>query len=766
MVYFRYFGIILIGAGLISLFCYYAYESEEDDIHRDVDIHNTVILDIVSEKFRSKVYDTFLANAVQTIAPTLPFPNRELFQNLSSPYLEIGDTGLIHLNLKVTPEFREEYVKKLKLQYPEEEDVHIVNITPDGVQSPPGPDETVWPSTHLSPSYATKPLGVNFYSFGSDLVEKMLVTKRTTTSDVFQLPPLTEVPRPRTNVIVLQPIYIDNEIYAFVMHFVSTGHLIRAEIDVNTLDSNTGISSIMIMKENAKGGHDTLFDSIEDPELDAFVVQRTLEEAQSRGKYCSSQRSVIDADSIFVSVLCTNDSVSEFVIIVPSIIGSLCIFIVCLVMFFLQRDSFLRKKIVIVKEIEIKRKSDFLSEMTHELRTPLNGIMGMCEMLNYSSGKEETSEFIFNIKSGGKILRTLIDNILEFSKVEAGKLNFRPTYENVKSNFEATCSLAAASYTKPSSNIETVSLVVTINESVPEELYLDHSRLRQVLTNLVSNASKFTDKGSINVNVSATTLYNITKLPQYIQNDIYNNKYMLHVNVSDSGIGMSEESINKLFKTFSQVHTDRSVGGSGLGLVVCKKICEDMGGVIGCESVSNQGTTFSSSFIAMSNSTTNNGKHRREWDLIESKRRELNDSIVTEEVVTEEVVGKKISVLIVDDFALNVKMLKRVMEKNDVDAMTCSNGKEAVDLSLIHTFDIIFTDLYMPIMSGIDATKMIRGDMGNPNRDTYIVFLTGSDDDGTEEMLKSIGCNRVLLKPFKIKDIVDILDLQKNIPPV
>jgi len=758
MRYLRYIGVILCGIGLTSLFCYFSYTTGEDNIHRDIDSHNSVILDIVVLKFRTDVNSTFLPNALGTIASTHPFPNREVFQNFSIPSLDKQSTRIIHFFIKITPEYRQEYIDEMTLQYPELESFDIFDISVDGVKTVSGPDDTMWPSTHVSIPSATRLIGLNFYSFAADLIDRMIEVNHPIFSDIFTLPALTEVPMPRTSVLVLQPVYVRNEIYGLVMDFVSMGYLIRQEVEISSPDVDFDISSIMIFKGNINGGYDTLFDFTEDPELDHFLIQGyTLEYAKSRGKYCSVLSSVVD-NSVFISVLCTNESVSYLFIFIPIVIGALCTSIVYLTLFSLQKDSDQKKTIARTKEIEINRKSDFLSEMTHELRTPLNGIMGMCDMLNYSSNMEETSEFLCHIKSGGKMLRNIIDNILEFSKVEAGKLNFRPTYENLISTVESICSLVVASYIKPSSTIEPVSFKLHIDQSVPEGIYTDHSRLKQILTNLISNALKFTDKGCISVNMYATNLHNTSILPSYMKkNDIelYDMKYILHIDVKDSGIGMSEENRKKLFQTFSQVHTDRSVGGSGLGLVVCKKICEDMGGDILCESVLGEGTTFLARFVIVSNI---GGTHTYEksWELVEIKRRESNNISIEH---TKES-SKALSVMIVDDFPLNIKLLRRIMEKNNVSVMSCGNGKDAVDLSMKHKFDIIFIDFHMPIMNGSDATIAIRKNWNNPNCKTNIIVLTGSEEKSSES-LKISGVNKVILKPFNIKEIIQIIATER-----
>ena len=758
----KYLIILLCGAGLTTFFCFYAHDSEESHIHREVDLHNSVVLDIVSAKFRSDVDNTFLPNALETAVLTQPFPNRELFQNYSSPSLAKKSTQIVHFCLKVTPEYRQEYVDEMTLQYPMIESFDIIDIDPAGVQTVAGLDYTMWPSTHVSIPSVTRPIGINFNSFASELIDKMILKGGPIVSDIFILPSLQVVPRPRTSVLVLQPVYVRDEIYGFVMDFVNIGTLLRHDVYISSPDVNFDISSLMIFKENVNGGYDTLFDFTDSPEFDPFLIQGyTLEYAKSRGEYCSLQRSVVDTESIFISVLCTNDSVVYTTILVPVLIGTLCTLIVCMVMFFLERDATLKKRIVATKEIEINKKSEFLSEMTHELRTPLNGIMGMCDMLNYSADNEETSEFLFYIKSGGKVLRTLIDNILEFSKVEAGKLNFRPTYENLYTKLETTCGLASAAHRKASPTVGSVYLKLDVCNNVPENVYLDHSRLCQVVTNMVSNASKFTDNGEVLVKVYASFVSD-NQFPEYISNDtdvaFYARKCMIHIDVKDSGIGMSEENVSKLFQTFSQVHTDRSVGGSGLGLVVCKKICEDMGGDIVCSSVENEGTTFSTSYAALTNEY---GviRHTKSWGLTLPKNTHVEVPLKEKEEVQKDT---ELTVLIVDDFAMNIKLLQKVMQKNNVSVVSCNNGKKAVELSMEQKFDIIFIDLNMPIMNGSDATSLIRENVLNPNHSTNIVFLTGSAEEDIEDLVTGSGANKVVRKPFNIKEIGGILDAQRD----
>lgn len=763
MIYLRYIGIVVCGIVLTSVFCVFSYNSEKKDIHRDVDSYNDVLLDIIRSRFILEVNDTILTNVIGTVSTTQPFPNREVFENFTALHIGEISTGITHLCMRVDPDYRDSYETDMRLQYPEVDPLEFVDLDGKGIETLSRQGDVIWPSTHVSLGFITSTIGVNIYSFAADLVEKMIEKKHPIMSDVFILPPLRENPRPRTTVLILKPIYIDDVIYGFTLKFVKMGSLIRSEVEISSPESIFDVSSLIILKSNIDDGYDTLFDFKEGTEFDDFVIQgTTLEDARNRGKYCSVVNVGVD-DTEFFSILCSDEPVSYLSILIPIVIGILCTFIACSIIFFFQRDEILKKKIVVTRENEINRKSDFLSEMTHELRTPLNGIMGMCEMLDHSTDKKETEDFIYHIKNGGKILRNLIDNILEFSKVEAGKMNFRPTCESLKSNIESTCSLVAASYVKRSPDIEPVSLDLIIDNSTPEDLYADHSRMRQVLTNMTSNSSKFTDKGHITVNVYTTPIPQSHTLPTYMKKndiDIYKKKHMLHIDVKDTGIGMSQENVDKLFKTFSQVHTDRSVGGSGLGLVVCKKICEEMGGGISCKSVLGQGTTFSSRFVIISNSP-NSINNRKSWDLVEATRRESNESVIPFVKPVPIKVDTDLSVLIVDDFPLNVKMLQRLMEKNNVSTMSCNNGKKAVDLSVDNKFDIIFIDIHMPIMNGVDATKIIRDDTENPNRDTNIIFLTGSEYTGS---LQTDGSNRVILKPFNIKVIVDILNEQRENP--
>ena len=764
MRYSRYLKSVVIslcGVTLTLLITKFTYNTEKTNIIRDLESHNEVLLDIIASKFRFDVNNTFLPNAIEAISLTQPFPNRYMFSNLTIPFSTKDNSKMAQLCVKVVPEGRSEFLSEMSLQYPELENLNVRDFDDSGNQFVSPSEDTVWATMHIHPDNVTRPIGLNFYSIIGEFVDIMVEKKRPVVSDIVVLPALRPEPRDRTFILVLLPVFIGGEIYGFILDFVRIGTLIREEVVVSSPEAGFKVSSLMIFKKNLLGEYDTLFDFADDPELDEFVIQgRALEFAKSRGKYCVVTEANIDGE--YYSVLCTDKSVSSKHVWIPCLIGLLFIVFISLVFYFLDRNAILEKKIVSTREIEINRKSEFLSEMTHELRTPLNGIMGMCELVGYSSDIAETSEFIYHIKNGGKVLRNLIDNILEFSKVESGKLNFRASSEDIRKSLETTCSLVAASYIKPVSNIEPVKLFLEVDENIANDVYIDHARLNQVVTNMVSNASKFTDKGDITVSIYSKPVRMTYVTPVYMRESPieYSDKSILHVDVCDSGIGMSPDKMEKLFEAFSQVHTDRSIGGSGLGLVVCQKICHDMGGTITCESTDGEGTKFSTSFVSMSGVISEDTPpYRRTWVLEDT--RELYKTPVPK-VIMAPVPDIHLSVLVVDDFNMNVKLLLKIMEKNNTSAMSCVNGRQAVDLSLKHKFDIIFIDFNMPVMNGPTATRLIRGNPENPNKDTNIVFLTGSDTEYTNIEATDSGASCIIAKPVSVGGIADIINTHRK----
>jgi PAS domain S-box-containing protein len=378
----------------------------------------------------------------------------------------------------------------------------------------------------------------------------------------------------------------------------------------------------------------------------------------------------------------------------------------------------LKKNIILAqKSAEIKQR--FLANMSHEIRTPMNGIVGMIEFLMRTDLNELQTDYITTIKSSADSLLSIINDILDYSKIEAGMLSINPSPVHVKKFITESPKIFGALVKQKHLNFE-----VFIDDSIPEFLNLDSVRLNQVITNLLSNAIKFTQKGEISLRV--------------FPDKITLNEIALKIEVQDSGIGLSDEEQNKLFQPFTQIDSSftRSIEGTGLGLTICRRIVELMGGEIGVISKPGKGSMF--------------------WFTITSTVPEIEKvKLLAKEDKIPENDQLNLDLLLVEDKAVNQKVIKIMLEAMGCTITIASNGKEAIELlekrklKKENPFDIILMDIQMPVMDGITATRMIRKDF--PEHKVIIGLSANVFSSDVETFLKN-GLDDYITKPAKSAD--------------
>ncbi|MGF0537506.1 ATP-binding protein [Agrobacterium sp. ES01] len=338
-------------------------------------------------------------------------------------------------------------------------------------------------------------------------------------------------------------------------------------------------------------------------------------------------------------------------------------------------------------------KSQFMATMSHEIRTPLNAIIGMSELMEFYDLPNEAAESAKTIRASGEALLDVINEILDYSKIEHGKLELEERAVDIGSLAEAAVSIVRARADEHGNAV-----VLDIPDSLHASyVRTDPTRLRQVLLNLLSNAVKFTNKGTVTLRVREF----------YRGSDL-----MLRFEVEDTGIGIDETGLDKLFKPFSQVDASisRRYGGTGLGLTICKEIIEKLGGELGVSSTVGVGSIF---WFELSVVATDREAVGRE--IMAGERRA-------------QIPRRKI--LLVEDNAVNQKVALKFLERLGQDVTVASDGAEAVALSETDVFDLIFMDMQMPVLDGIEATRRIIA-RGGPSSKAAIIAMTAnaSDDD-------------------------------------
>ena len=331
-------------------------------------------------------------------------------------------------------------------------------------------------------------------------------------------------------------------------------------------------------------------------------------------------------------------------------------------------------------------KSDFLAKMSHEIRTPLNGVIGLSHLLRNSLLTAEQSQWIEGILFSGETLLSVISDILDFSKIEAGRIEIDNIDFNLKDMLQQIYNLTAV---HPSITKKQLLLQLHIAPDVPTSIHGDSVHLRQILFNLLSNAAKFTEQGTIRLEV---------KLIRAQQN-----AHRIEFAVKDSGIGITPEQLTKLFQPFSQadVSTTRKYGGTGLGLVISQRLVEMLGGTIEVESAPEKGSTFRFSIplnpaqtVADTKQSSNTQPGTLEPGLNQSSYAKATAKIK--------------QVLVAEDNDVNLMILRKMLEQKGWIVDAARNGEEAVSAFKSHRYAMVFMDVEMPILNGIDAVMQIR----------------------------------------------------------
>ncbi len=372
-----------------------------------------------------------------------------------------------------------------------------------------------------------------------------------------------------------------------------------------------------------------------------------------------------------------------------------------------------------------KTKTRFLANMSHEIRTPMNGIIGFINILKKTNLTKEQNDYINTIDKSANNLLNLINDILDISKVESGKIQINNTSFNIEE-----CVSEVMTLMTPAANDKGVEITCFHYSDTPNEIYAPRDRIRQILINYLGNAIKFTEDGTI---VIRTMLSG---------NDGENDAIM--ISVTDTGIGIPKTDIDSVFSPFNQLDDtiNKQHSGTGLGLAISRSLAKAMGGKTGVESEAGKGSKFWFSFMYKSDFSN---------DLHSANNSINNDDSETPSNAEHELGGTNI--LIAEDNEINTKLLKTILEHEGVNIFHAKNGKEAVELYKNSPIDLILMDIHMPVINGIDATKIIR-DIEEYNNHIPIIGLTANAIEEDKIIVKSSGIDVLLLKPISIDDLL------------
>lgn len=384
-----------------------------------------------------------------------------------------------------------------------------------------------------------------------------------------------------------------------------------------------------------------------------------------------------------------------------------------------QKNKTLKRAIKEAKEAA-RVKSDFLSVMSHEIRTPMNAVIGMIHLLLNESPKKAQLENLKTLKFSAENLLVLINDILDYSKVESGKVKLESIPFDLR---ELTKGIGNTYELKASEN--GIKFNILIDQKIPHSLKGDPARITQILNNLISNAIKFTPKGQVKLLINMTNKTN--------------GKVKIEFTVEDTGIGISDDKLNLIFESFTQAHTDTSrvYGGTGLGLAITKKLITLFESQILVESVVGKGSKFSFSLL-----------------LEESSESPYSD----EEDQTEKILSiKNKNVLIVDDNYINLMMAKKFIEKWGMKCDTVESGKDALTAIFNKDYDLILMDLQMPEMDGYETTDTIRS-LDSPTLSSIPIIAVSADTyDNVRTRIYQVGMDDFLSKPFNPNDLLNLV---------
>ncbi len=400
-----------------------------------------------------------------------------------------------------------------------------------------------------------------------------------------------------------------------------------------------------------------------------------------------------------------------------------------------KRMSERRERAIAISERAVaanEAKSSFLSNMSHEIRTPINAILGMNEMILRESTEASTLTYAQNIKTAGNTLLGIVNDILDFSKIEEGKMSIVPVDYDLLVTLKDLVNMIEIKL-----DAKKLKLILDFDENTPKLLHGDEIRIKQIITNMLTNAAKYTERGNVTFSVS------YEKIPSEPDS------MMLNVSVKDTGIGIKKEDMDKLFSKFDRIeeNRNRNIEGTGLGMSITKELLEMMGSSLQVSSIYGAGSEFSFSVKQTVVS----------WEPVgnfEEARKEIHEEVKEYKQKFE---APDANILVVDDNNMNLLVFTRLLKQTKVKIDTAKSGDEAIGMILKKKYDVIFLDHMMPEKDGVQVLKELKEGPVNPNSGTPYICLTANAITGARDEYIKAGFDDYLAKPFEPSELEEML---------